>query len=136
MKNLFLIFGLFIFGKTTVAQDVTGRWLTDDSEAVIEIFKSGDKLNGKLVWLKNPNDKNGKPIKDTENPDATKRDQAVLGLLMLKDFKQVNGKWEGGKIYDPSEGKTYKSTLWLEEGKLKVRGYVGMFYQTQIWTRK
>ncbi|MBF0760210.1 DUF2147 domain-containing protein [Dysgonomonas mossii] len=136
MKNLFLILILLFMSSLAYAQDITGKWLTEDSEAVVETYLSGDKLNGKIVWLKNANDANGKSLIDHENPDKSKRTRTLIGLLMLMDFKQNDGKWEGGKIYDPSEGKTYKCSIWLEKGKLKVRGYIGMFYQTQTWTRK
>ncbi len=136
MKNLFLSFALLLIASFTYAQEIKGKWLTDDGEAIVEIYQSGDKFNGKIVWLKDANDAQGKPLTDQENPDKSKRSRPLIGLLMLTDFKQNNGKWEGGKIYDPSEGKTYKCTMWLEKGKLKVRGYVGMFYQTQTWTRK
>lgn len=136
MKNLFLSFALLLIASFTYAQEIKGKWLTDDGEAIVEIYQSGDKFNGKIVWLKDANDAQGKPLTDQENPDKSKRSRPLIGLLMLTDFKQNNGKWESGKIYDPSEGKTYKCTMWLENGKLKVRGYVGMFYQTQTWTRK
>lgn len=136
MKNLFLSFALLLITSFTYAQEIKGKWLTDDGEAIVEIYQSGDKFNGKIVWLKDANDAQGKPLTDQENPDKSKRSKPLIGLLMLTDFKQNNGKWESGKIYDPSEGKTYKCTMWLENGKLKVRGYVGMFYQTQTWTRK
>jgi uncharacterized protein (DUF2147 family) len=29
----------------------------------------------------------------------------------------------------------YKAELWVEEGKLKIRGYVGFFYRTQTWAK-
>ena len=31
--------------------------------------------------------------------------------------------------------KIYKAEIWTEDGKLKVRGYLGMFYKTQTWVR-
>ncbi|RZV56230.1 MAG: DUF2147 domain-containing protein, partial [Flavobacteriaceae bacterium] len=30
-------------------------------------------------------------------------------------------------------GRTYNCKLWIEEGVLKVRGYVAFFYRTQEW---
>lgn len=136
MKHLFLGIVLSLISSWAFSQDITGKWLTEDEEAIVEIFKSGDVINGKIVWLKNPNDQYGKLLRDVENPDQYKRSQPVVGLLMLTDFKQNKEKWTNGKIYDPSEGKTYKSTIWIENGKLKVRGYVGVFFQTQTWTKK
>ncbi len=136
MKNLFLSLAMMLIAPAAFSQEVTGKWLTSDAEAVVEIYKSGSKLDGKIVWLKNAKDGNGKPMTDKENPDQSKKNHPLIGLLMLSDLKQNGTKWEGGKIYDPSEGKTYKCSVWLENGKLKVRGYAGMFYQTQTWTRK
>jgi uncharacterized protein (DUF2147 family) len=54
----------------------------------------------------------------------------------LEAIRQKKDKWEGGKIYNPKNGKTYKCAIWIEDGKLKVRGYLGVFYETQTWNRK
>jgi uncharacterized protein (DUF2147 family) len=90
------------------------------------------------VWLKNPND-NGKPKVDKNNPDNSKRNQSVVGLLILKEFKfDGDDEWEDGDIYDPESGKTYSCYLSLKDKhNLKVRGYVGisLFGRTEVWTR-
>ena len=31
--------------------------------------------------------------------------------------------------------KIYKAEVWNEDGKLKVRGYLGVFYKTQTWVK-
>ena len=55
---------------------------------------------------------------------------------MLWDFKKAGDKWVGGKILDPGNGSTYSSSLWLlDEDTLKVRGYLGPFYRSQVWKR-
>jgi hypothetical protein len=36
---------------------------------------------------------------------------------------------------DPEDGKVYKAEMWLEQSKLKVRGYLALFYRTQTWVR-
>jgi uncharacterized protein (DUF2147 family) len=33
------------------------------------------------------------------------------------------------------DGKIYKAEVWPEDGKLKVRGYLGIFYRTQTWQK-
>ena len=52
--------------------------------------------------------------------------------------QDIMGKWttEAGKIYNPKNGKTYKCSIWLDGANLKVRGYLGVFYETQTWKRK
>jgi uncharacterized protein (DUF2147 family) len=44
--------------------------------------------------------------------------------------------YKGRTILDPEDGKVYKAEIWTEDGKLKVRGYVGFFYRTQTWLRQ
>jgi hypothetical protein len=41
------------------------------------------------------------------------------------------------RILDPENGKTYRCTVNLaEQGrKLEMRGYVGIFFRTQVWER-
>lgn len=130
----------FIVSKSqTKADDIIGIWLTGGKEpANIQIYKSGDKYYGKIVWLKNPAD-NGKPKVDGNNPDKSKRSNPVMGLVLLSGFKfDGDDEWKGGDIYDPESGKTYDSYLYLKDkNTLKVRGYVGisLFGRTETWTR-
>ena len=68
-----------------------------------------------------------------------RKDQAILGMEILRGLKKTEGKdlWEGGNILDPNNGKVYRATVTPIEGgkKLQMRGYIGFFYRTQIWTR-
>ena len=59
-------------------------------------------------------------------------DQLCGKIIWLKK----GDKYEGGKIYNPKNGKTYKCSIWLDGNNLKVPGYVAMFYETQTWTKK
>ena len=70
----------------------------------------------------------------------------ALAFVSMAGYSQsIMGKWvtEAGdaqvEIYqqgDKVNGKTYKCTIWLEGNNLKVRGYLGIFYETQTWKRK
>ena len=44
-------------------------------------------------------------------------------------------RYKGGTILDPEDGKVYKAEVWVEDGKLKVRGYIGFLYKTQTWQK-
>ena len=63
-------------------------------------------------------------------------DKLLVGVNILTGLTKKGDKWEGGKIYNPKNGKTYKCSIWLDGNNLKVRGYVAMFYETQTWTKK
>ncbi|MFZ5907440.1 MAG: DUF2147 domain-containing protein [Nitrospirota bacterium] len=53
-------------------------------------------------------------------------------------MKSGEDQWEGGKIYDPQNGKTYSCKIKLEGQKLRVRGFIGfsLLGRTAVWTRK
>jgi uncharacterized protein (DUF2147 family) len=133
----FLLLSLSSFAQTTKTA-IVGTWLNREKAAKIEIYQQGEKFYGKIVWLKEPNE-NGKPKTDNKNPDKSRHNDPVIGLVMLKGF-EFDGKstWEDGTIYDARSGKTYSCYLTLQADKtLKVRGYMGisLFGQTNIWTR-
>ena len=131
MRKLIISMVLTFLSAAAYSQGVIGKWLTEGGESQIEIYQSGDKLNGKIVWLKA-----GDGTLDNKNPDAKLKGRKLVGSNILTGLTKNGDKYEGGKIYNPKNGKTYKCSIWLEGGKLKVRGYVAMFYETQVWTRK
>jgi Delta7-sterol 5-desaturase len=64
------------------------------------------------------------------------KNSKVVGMKILYDFKWNGSKWEEGKILDPGNGNTYSSSIWLiDSDTLKVRGYLGPFYRSQVWKR-
>lgn len=137
-----LITGLLLSGLSVAAQttktSIIGTWINQEKAAKIEIYQQDEKFCGKIVWLKEPSE-DGKPKTDNKNPDKARRNDPIIGLVMLKGF-EFDGKstWESGTIYDARSGKTYSCYLTLQVDKtLKVRGYVGIswFGQTNIWTR-
>ncbi|MFM2269173.1 MAG: hypothetical protein RL757_2614 [Bacteroidota bacterium] len=137
MKKIMLIALLFLKVSVSFSQhQITGKWLTQDNDAIIEITERQGKFFGKIVWLKEPNDKKGVPFTDTENPNPALRQQPLIGLEILKNCYFQKNEWKGGSTYDPQTGKNYDCTLWLSDNNtLKFRGYWGYFYLTQTWKR-
>ncbi len=138
MKRYLSVLSLSLFlSISSFAQNtVSGKWLSESEKGITEIYEVNGKYYGKLVWLKEPLDEFGKPKVDKENKDKGLRTTTILGLVILKDFVIKDGEWKDGTIYDPENGKTYKCTMWLKDANtIKVRGYWGPFYRTQVWTR-
>lgn len=147
LKNYFLWISIIIvtismnsFAQESEGDSVVGIWLTGNKDAKVEIFKNGDKYDGKIVWLKNPLNDEGKPKVDKENPEEELQTRPILGLELLKDFVyDEDFEWEDGEIYDPKSGKTYSCNMELLEDKktLEVRGYIGisLLGRTQVWER-
>ncbi len=134
-KTVFIAFMLLFCSFQNFAQNqILGKWISEDKKGVIEVFQQKAKYYGKIVWLKPDKDI---PSTDTENPDKSKRSQPLLNLVILKDFDYMDKEWKNGTVYDPANGRTYACTLKLINDKaLRIRGYWGPFYRTEIWTRK
>jgi len=112
----------------------------EGSQILIYMAKNGT-YEGKIVWMEIPNHPNGEPRRDVKNPDQSKRNQAVVGSVIIKGFtyNEANDEWENGTVYNPASGKTYRSFIKLEQGnKLKVRGYLGisLLGKTVTWTKE
>lgn len=140
VKKLLCIFVVLISITANAQESVLGKWITIDDEtgikkSVIELFMKGNRLHGKVAELyltpeegQNPlctecdGELNGKPVRGME-------------ILTKMAYNAEDMEWTEGEILDPENGTTYDCKLWLEEGKLNVRGYVAFFYRTQTWER-
>ena len=131
MKRMILSFVLTLIAWVGYAQDIKGKWLTEAGDAQVEIYESNGKMNGKIVWLEK-----GPDTKDVHNKDEKLRSRKLMGVNILSGLTKKDDKWEGGRIYNPKNGKNYKCAIWLDGDKLKVRGYIGFLYETQTWKRK
>ena len=126
-----------VFAQTKDA--LVGKWLVASGDAQIQIFTSGGKFSGKIVWLKKANDSAGKPATDDKNPDKTLAKRPILGLNLINGFTYADkGVWEGGTIYDPKTGKSYSCKItMINENQIHVRGFVGisLLGRTETWSR-
>lgn len=144
MKKLSLLVIGLILGLTSMSQSekdaIIGDWYNQDKDAVIQIYEDGGKYYGKIIWILNPLDENGKPKTDHLNPDESLRSNNRVGLVIMKGFEyDENNEWDNGNIYDPASGNDYSSYLTLtSKNKIDLRGYVGisLFGRTSTWTRK
>ena len=130
-------------GAAAFANDSpTGLWQSIDDasgkpRAEIRITEEPSGLTGRIVrnllasdpavvqlCTKCTDDRLGKPM---------------IGMEMIRRAKRVGGSpvWEGGEILDPDKGQTYRLQLTLAGGgqHLQVRGYIGLFFRTQVWRR-
>jgi hypothetical protein len=92
MKNLLLstLFSLFVIfnaNSQTNADDITGVWLTGTGKAHIKIDNIKGYYFGRIVWLKEPLNEEGKPKTDANNPDKNKQNTGLLGIRLLDGFE-------------------------------------------------
>lgn len=124
--------------------DIVGTYWTEEKDAKIRIFlaKNG-KYSGKTIWMKEPNNADGTPKKDVNNPNENLRNRERVGMVILKYFEYdaEDDRWENGTVYNPRNGKTYDCYMRFVDGnkdRLYIRGYIaGMTWLggTSEWTR-
>lgn len=116
-----------------------GYWKTIDDKtelamAIVEIYPTEEgTLEAKVVEILD--EEHGPNPRCQECPGEL-RDKPVMGMVVMWDLKEDDGRWTGGRILDPRKGKVYKAKVALtDEGNLEVRGYIGLslFGRTQIW---
>jgi len=134
MKKIFLVVILLSNLVTIAMAEVTGDWVTYDDKtgkkkSVIHITKQGNSISGTVVKLF-PG-----ALHKCSACKGSLKDKPIIGMTVFRNLTYKNGKWQGGKILDPKNGKWYKCELWEEGPNLKVRGYILMFYRTQTWKR-
>lgn len=129
-----------VFAQSHKGDDILGTWLNQEATGKVTLYKENGKYFGKLVWLREPNDKTtGQPRTDIENPDQKLKSRPLIGLVNMVNFN-FDGKeeWSGGTIYDPKNGKTYKCYIQFDSpNKLKIRGYIGvsLLGRNTYWTK-
>jgi uncharacterized protein (DUF2147 family) len=136
----FVVVLINLIGASLVlaAQSPVGKWQTVDEDSgkvtsEVEIYEQSGKLFGKIVALPEPNDKQGKQ-KVCIACTGTDKDKPILGLVILRDFSLTGDRYKG-TIMDPNDGKVYMAEIWVEDGKLMLRGYVGFFYKSRTWLK-
>ncbi|MDD4972216.1 MAG: DUF2147 domain-containing protein [Paludibacter sp.] len=143
MKHILFTFALLmVFSVTSFAQadKIVGRWKTIDdkdgsAKSIVLIFKATNgQYYGKIdKMFKDPE----KLCVECQGPNKNK---IILGMMIINNLVEKDGKLSGGTILDPKNGKVYKCNISLEGGndKLNVRGSLdksGWIGRSQTWIR-
>lgn len=127
-------------------EDILGIWEVEEGDGRIEIFRCADKFCGRIAWQKEPcypaDDRGGmggKPLLDRENPKKELRGRQQLGLTIMEGYTfRGNNLWDDGTIYNPEDGRTYKSRLNLKSrDRLQLRAFIGisLLGGSTVWKR-
>jgi len=132
--GLLILSGLLI-GNVS-AQTIFGKWKTIDDEtgkpkSIVEIYEKNGKAYGKVIKLFREPHEDQDPICDKCTDD--RKDKKVLGMEIIRDMEKDDDEWDDGTIMDPKKGTIYDCKMWVEDGKLQVRGYIAFFFRTQTW---
>jgi len=131
------IISLFIlFFTTTIfaqqADDIVGKYhLPNDLD--VEIFKDGKTYSGKIIALNNYPEK-----KDIKNSDKSKRDDLLLGKVIITKlkFNSNEKEWEDGKMYGPDKGITVNLEVTeFNDNEITIVGSKFVFWKTMKWKK-
>ncbi len=139
MGNRVALF-LILFLQVSYGQSVYGKWKTIDDETgkekgIVDIFEYKGKVYGRIVEIFDPTKKHLK----CEKCEGDERNKPILGMNIIRGLKKNGNIYDGGKIIDPKNGKSYHCKMTLEgKDKLVVRGYIGisLFGRSQTWVRQ
>ena len=145
LKFLGLAFAALVSIAPAFADDASpvGLWKNIDDvsgkpKALIRITESNGVLQGKIEQLFRAPAEDQNP--KCEKCEDARKNQPVIGLVIMTGLKKDGDEYNGGEILDPDNGKVYRSKMHLTEGgkKLSVRGYIGvpMLGRSQVWVRQ
>jgi uncharacterized protein (DUF2147 family) len=117
-----------------------GLWKTIDDKtgaprAIIRIYEQHGKLFGKIVSSFTPGAENRVCTKCKDE----RRNEPILGLVLIRNMQADGGEYDGGDILDPDSGSIYRCKMHVEGGtRLIVRGYLGisLLGRSQTWERQ
>lgn len=142
MRTIALIALLAFPLLAQAADSPAGRWKTIDdatgkAKSVVEVYQARDgSYAGRVVEILD--------TKDGPNPACDKckgaqHGKPIKGMVILWGLKPDGaGKWSGGRVLDPENGKDYKAKLELQDGgrKLGMSGCIAFLCRQQVWLRE
>ncbi len=125
MKRVVMALAMSIgLAAPAFADDVEGVWKTqvdDGAYAHVTISPCGGALCG--------------VISRTFNASGEYKSENIGKRLVWDMQPNGGGKYSGGKIWQPSTGKVYRSKMQMSGASLKVSGCVGPICKKQTWSR-
>lgn len=103
----------------------------------VRFTKNGNGYKCQIFWLAEPKNADGTPKLDTKNPDKAKRSTPSDRIVLIdKVVYKEDGTWTDGKIYDPTNGKTFNVSIKFKDAKtLAVTGSLLVFKKTLYWKK-
>lgn len=125
---VFLLLSLIIRAQDTYVPSVLGTWLSENKKQKIKVTYDPDKkvYNGKILWMYEDDQSEGRILLDKNNPDPRLRNRRVTGINLLHSFRHEGKKVFRGWVYDPISGKEYRCLMTLKPDNKTayIRGYI------------
>jgi uncharacterized protein (DUF2147 family) len=128
-------------GVATPGGSPLGLWKTfddktGDARAIVRIYEENGKLFGRIERSFRP----GSEKRVCEICADERKNQPIIGLLIIRDMKASDGEYSGGDILDPENGSVYRCKFHVDDSgtHLILRGFIGisLLGRTQTWLRQ
>lgn len=129
MRMVWLVGVALLFAGPASADAAHGVWSTEKNEqgGYLEVTVAACASDATLTCG---------TISKAFNPAGEDPKYANLGKLMVQGMKHDGGgSYSGGSIWDPENGKTYKSNMTLKGDELDVEGCISFLCEGQHWQR-
>jgi uncharacterized protein (DUF2147 family) len=122
-------------------QSPIGLWQTVDDKsgqprALVKIYSENGKFFGRIEKSYTP----GAEARVCSVCKDERKDQPIVGLLIIRNVELRDGEYGGGDILDPENGSVYRCKFHLDQDGtlLVVRGFIGisLLGRTQTWHRQ
>lgn len=120
------------------ADAVVGIWQADDGTVKFDIYKNSGEVQARLLYGNELVEADNVTFKkDAKNPDPAMRSRSMKNVVFIWGLHWDGSQWTGGSLYDGSSGRTYSCQVQIKDGKLYLRGYLGLpvMGQTKVFHR-
>jgi len=115
------------FAQQPSPDAILGVWEADDGTVKLDMFKAGGEYRARLLYGNEVVESDGVTFKsDSRNPDPALRSRSLKNIVFLTGLRWSDGEWTGGSLYDGSSGRTYSCQIQMRDGKMQLRGYIGI----------
>lgn len=130
--SLAILITTLTFGQQ--ADEIIGKYRLPN-KLDVEIFKSNGKYFGKIIALNGY--ENGQ-VKDFKNPDKSKRNDPLLGKVIIEGLEFDNNKnvWINGSMYGPEKGMVFNLKITeIRKKEIEVVGSKYFMWKTLKWIK-
>lgn len=104
----------------------------------LDMYKAGPEFEARLLYGNQVVESDNATFKlDTKNPNPALRSRSLKNVVFLSGLRWEDGQWTGGSLYDGASGRTYTCKVTIKDGKMHLRGYLGIsaLGQTKVFHR-
>jgi uncharacterized protein (DUF2147 family) len=141
LSLVYLAANLSVAAHAADSASPVGVWRTFDDKtgkarAIVRIYEQGGKLFGRIEQTFTPGGEHRVCVPCTDE----RKNQPIVGLLIIRNIKRNGDEYSGGDILDPESGSVYRCKMHLEQdgARLVLRGYIGisLLGRSQTWQRQ